>query len=321
LGSLIAVTIFTVPFVLIGIAIVGVGIRDRNVLAILLGGAFAGFPLAGPLKDWLNIGKSQERLTAGLRSNLLRSPEPPAPPDGPTGYRTLARVERTEIITLAKLPLRHVPHAPGKKLSHGLSATGVTVELLVIHAFLLVFGFSVVAQVAALFKQQSVIQVLGIVCFALATLLLHFFAQNTRREARLRPSVELSVEPATLGEMLDIHVRVAGHLQTTLLDIAIVCEEIATDSTGDGSTTHTEELHREKLWSGPVRGAAFSKDARVTLPERGIPSFDLGSNGVAWSVEIGIQEPDGGWTKRQVPFRVLPKAPPGVELTHGADET
>jgi hypothetical protein len=314
LRSLIVLTVFTVPFALIGLALLVMGIRDRNILAALFGAVFFGFPVAGPLKDWLDIGKSQERLAAGRRGNLLRTPEPPALPDGPTGYRSLARIERTETIALDKLPLPSIPRSPGKSLPHALAATGVTLEVVLSHTFLLVFGGSVLAQVFVLFKQQSAVQILCLVGFTLATLFLYFFAQGTRRELRLRPVVEVSAEPATTGQRLDIHVRLPAGLRTQALDIAIVCEEIAVKSTSDGNTTHTEELHRQTLWSGPVAGGTWSKEVRGTLPKRTPPSFDLGSNRVQWSVEIGFREPDGERTKRQIPFRVLPKAPPGVPL-------
>jgi hypothetical protein len=287
------------------------GLRERSILMVLLGTSGFGLAVSGPVREWLRIGKSQERIAAGRRSNLLRQPEPLALPNGPTGYRTLARVQRTEVIPLDKLPLPQIARAQGKKLAIAVAPTSVTRTLVMSHVLLAALAGGVVLQLIALFKQPSVRHVVFATALAGGTFLLHLWAHEKRRAARLRPEVELSAEPATLGQELDIHVQLPKGLRTPSLDISLICEEIAVGS-GDEGETHTEELHRQKLWSGRVTKSPFTKGLRGTLPKRGVPSFDLGANRVQWAIEICFTENDGGHTERKVPFRVLPKAPNGV---------
>ena len=313
LRSAVSFSFFVVPFALVGVGLFVLGLREQSILLSLLGTAGFGLAVSGPVREWLRIGKSQERLTAGRRSNLLRQPEPLALPHGPTGYRSLALVERTEVITLDKLPLPQIPRAQGTKLAFAVAPTSMTGKLVVSHGLLVGLASGVLLQLVAFFKEPSVRHGVLALVLAAGTFVTHLWARERRRAARLRPEVELSAEPATLGQELDIHVRLPNGLRTPSLAIALVCEEIAVGS-GDEGVTHTAELHRQKLWSGRVTKSSFAKDLRCALPKRGATSFDLGANRVQWAIEISFSENDGDHTIRKVPFRVLPKAPPGVVL-------
>jgi hypothetical protein len=128
-----------------------------------------------------------------------------------------------------------------------------------------------VLKLVALLNQPNVANIVFVLALAGGTFLVHLWASEKRLAARLRPEIELSAEPAILGQELDIYVRLPDGLRTSSLEISLACEEIAVRS-DDDVETHTEELHRQRLWSGRVQKSPFAKDLRVTIPAAGVPT-------------------------------------------------
>lgn len=125
------------------------------------------------------------------------------------------------------------------------------------------------------------------------------------------PRVEVSAEPAYLGDELRLHVDQMGPARITRYVVGVRCEEIVKYTVGTNTRTERHEVWDTTLFDEPgthVRlGEHWTHDLRVQLPAEAPASFESANNQVLWTVRVHAEI--AGWPDYDegFAFRALPR--------------
>lgn len=124
--------------------------------------------------------------------------------------------------------------------------------------------------------------------------------------------VEIDQHPILLGRSVTATLVQSGPLRLRSLEVALVCEEIATFRQGTDTRTAMAEVSRRPLLSkrrvevGPDEPVSY--DFEVSAPVEGPHSFLSPNNEVRWSLEVLITTPGRDNVKRRFPLCFYPAA-------------
>lgn len=147
---------------------------------------------------------------------------------------------------------------------------------------------------------------------------------STWRDARGAGSggvtrVEVDRHPLLLGESTGATLVQSGPLRLRSLEVALICEEIATFRQGTDTRTAVAEVIRRSLLSerrvevGADQPVQY--DFVVEAPAEGPHSFVAPNNEVRWSLEVSISTPGRGATRRRFPLCLYPPLNRGAQAS------
>lgn len=233
------------------------------------------------------------------------------------GYRVAAGSARSarEVYgaALATAPLPKLEAQPGGVLAHAIALHGASSGFgeiffaLLWNGFVWPFFFAMLA-VGSMFAALFSLLFCGVGAYILVTTVRKILGR------RRLPRVEVSAEPAYLGDELRIHVDQGGPARVTHYRVAVRCEEIVQYTVGTDTRTETHVVFEQQLYDDagtPVRlGEHWTHDLSLLLPAEAPPSFQAGHNQVLWSVRVHAQI--AGWPDYDegFAFRALPRPGP-----------
>jgi hypothetical protein len=127
--------------------------------------------------------------------------------------------------------------------------------------------------------------------------------------ANPRPKLVVSSRTPRLGEPLELQWRFTG--RTDRLDrvrIALKGKEQATYRVGTDSRTATEDFFERVLVDAPGPAGSAGGDARVTVPDESMHSFQSGHNKILWELELRGEIRRWPDVSETYPLVVLPRA-------------
>lgn len=314
---------FAAPFLAVGLVAFGAGLLD------VIGGNFGSwfaFPFglmffgAGALvvRNALREGRSREavaaeRLTAS--SAAATDPWQTAAPRPASDYRSAAGPERSagELYgpALRSLPVQQLEPRPGQVLRHAVSLHSPQSTFAEIFFAIVWNGFVW----PFLFVMLATGSVLGSLISLLFCAVGAYLAASTVRKILGRqrlPRVELSAEPAYLGDELRIHVDQMGPARITHYAVRVRCEEVVTYTVGTNARSERHEVFDAPLYDEPggprlALGERWTHDLSVVLPARAPPSFESANNQLIWTVQVRAEI--AGWPDydEAFAFRALPR--------------
>lgn len=317
--------VFALPFVGAGAAAFFAGLADllggntKSLVAFPFGLIFIG---AGALiiRQALSDTRSREARAAGAGAGATRPPEgtgsdvlPPVVRPAPS-YRSAAGTARSarEVYgaVLGTAPVQKLEPGQGQVLAHAISlhapqSSGVELLVALIwNGFVWPFFFVMLSSGS----------VLGSLFLLLFVALGAYLAVATVRKilGRMRlPRVEVSAEPAYLGDELAIHVDQMGPARITRYRVGVRCEEIVKYTVGTDTRTEKHEVWDVTLFDEPGTNVRFGEhwthDLRVLLPAEAPASFHAQNNQLLWLVTVHAEI--AGWPDYDegFAFRALPR--------------
>ncbi|MBI3201391.1 MAG: hypothetical protein HYZ29_07590 [Myxococcales bacterium] len=290
-------------------------------IALPFGGLFFAAGVA-MIRSALRNTRSPEALAAARAAKAAQGAATPAPSQMPAmaavgAYRTAAGAARSAReaygSTLATAPLPRLDAPAGLVLAHSIALHGVPSgfgELffaLLWNGFVWPFFFLMLAvdsPFAALFAL--------LFCGAGVYILVSTVRKILGR--RRLPRVELSAEPAYLGDELRIHVDQGGPARITRYRVGVRCEEVVKYTVGTDTRTETHVVLDQPLYDdvgAQVRfGERWTHTLSLLLPAEAPASFAAEHNQVLWTVRVHAEI--AGWPDydEAFEFRALPRLSP-----------
>lgn len=331
LGTLFMI-VFALPF-----AGVGLFVLFRGITALLSGEWVAAIELpfggvffaagAAMIRSALRNTRSPEALAASRAAEATRGADAdaslPAAPLAPSAtpalgaYRTAAGAARSarELYgpALATAPLSRLEARPGLVLAHSIALHGVPSGFGELFFALLWNGF-VWPFFFLMLAVDSPFAALFALLFCGAGVYILVLTVRKILGRRRLPRVELSAEPAYLGDELRIHVDQGGPARITRYRVAVRCEEVVKYTVGTDTRTETHVVLDQPLYDdvgAQVRfGERWTHTLSLLLPAEAPASFAAEHNQVLWTVRVHAEI--AGWPDydEAFAFRALPRPGP-----------
>ena len=321
--STVAKLAFAAPFLAVGLVGFGAGLID-----VILGnfGSWPAFPFgvmffgAGALivRSALREGRSREAVVAEQtkQGDAGESDLVPLSMVRPVkNYRSAAGTARSALHVygpaLASLPVQKFEPRAGQVLNHAVSLHSPQSSFAEIF-FALVWNGFVWPFLFVMVEAGSVLGSLFLLVFcAVGAYLLVTTARKILGRRRL-PRVEVSAEPAYLGDELRIHVDQMGPARITHYAVRVRCEEIVNYTVGTKTRAERHEVVDFPLYDQPggprlALGERWTHDLSLVLPAEAPASFESANNQLLWSVRIRAEI--AGWPDydEAFAFRALPR--------------
>ncbi|MEM9942311.1 MAG: hypothetical protein AAF939_12160 [Planctomycetota bacterium] len=157
--------------------------------------------------------------------------------------------------------------------------------------------------------------VLSLPILAAAFWSIYLFIRQLLKLTGIGPTgLEVSAYPFQVGECYRFGISQTGRVRLKLLDVSLVCHEIATYDEGTDIRTENREVFSKRLFRrrGIMlrRGQAFYSEFQMQIPAGAMHSFKSSNNRIQWKIIVVAQAKN--WPRLNRNFTVL---------VHPADET
>lgn len=123
-------------------------------------------------------------------------------------------------------------------------------------------------------------------------------------------SVEVSDHPLLPGQDYQICLTQTGRLNVDVLEVRLVCEELATYKDGTDVRTETHRVYNQSLMRATEfsiePGIPFEQEFRLSIPEVGMHSFQGRQNAIHWRIHVHGEADDWPAFYRSFPLVVYP---------------
>ncbi|MCO6456194.1 MAG: hypothetical protein J5I93_12915 [Pirellulaceae bacterium] len=130
--------------------------------------------------------------------------------------------------------------------------------------------------------------------------------------------VEVSAHPFYPGEEYEFYLTQAGRLRLNFLQMALVCEEVATFQQGTDVREEVCRVFEQVLYRGEDFsidwGIPFERRGHLIMPPDAMHSFESGHNAVQWNLVVEGKTRAWPHFSRRFPIVVHPGQPPGERL-------
>jgi hypothetical protein len=311
--GLVVQIVLSVPFLLVGLLGLGVGLLTLSVPGALVGLFFGG---AGVLliRNALRGRQTPESRAQRTPFGPLYVPHAIAPvaayrQASPTTKRT---AREAYALALPTMPIQVLPFARGRVLPFALRMDQTAGPWIGV-AFGLIW--TVVTTPFAIGSLQGGAPLAGLVigAFAIGGFAIAFLCVRQLLSRRKLASVEIGAEPTFAGEELEIYVEQRGPARGVLLlnhfKAHIRCEERVTYTVGTDTRTESTVVFEHAVVDESavniLAGETWSRHVRVAIP-RELCSFKAPHNQVIWAIVLDADVSSWPDYKEAFVFRVVP---------------
>jgi FtsH-binding integral membrane protein len=304
--------LFALPFAGAGVLAFLQGLRAGAASGAIFGLVFVAVGLWQvwlAIRDW----RSAESQALVGASASLADVVPPAVLD----YRTAASRPRSagELYgpILASAPLPRLTSTPGRVLARALPKPSVK-EGVWLAVFAVFWNGMTLPFLAVAIASRSMGMLTFISLFVIAGVIVAVAATKKLLGRTKLPVVEVSDEPAFVGDEVSFHVEQRGPARVNRLQVDLLCRESATYTIGTDTRTEVRDVFERALVDETMltiaRGERSSHQVRAVLPSNLPASFASKNNAIRWLVRVRADI--AGWPDYDEVFelRALPKVGP-----------
>lgn len=122
--------------------------------------------------------------------------------------------------------------------------------------------------------------------------------------------LEISAHPLFIGGTYDIFFSQSGRTNIRSLQIALVCDEVATFRQGTNNRTETQRVYDETIYERDALqvqdGASFEDACEFQVPHVAMHSFQSAHNGIEWKLQVTGKINDRRDYERCFPIVIYP---------------